>query len=262
MTERPFVRNPWKYASRPPIAPATGWAAVYSRLTMERGSLRPVPLRPHGPVDPSEAARHVAASLPGLGPDAARALALVEIAGRSRPDVAAEMAVSPADLADLLHSARKALRRSIFPLAATGWCERAERLLSERLDGVLDGTGPARLDVHLAHCERCVEHERRLAGAREGLVRSFVESHAPAPEPEPEPAPPAGLRVVAAPPPELEPEPLPEPAPLPVRAAPAIVAVSQGSRAWTALYAVALALAVASVVLTVLAATGAVERIF
>lgn len=219
---------------------------------MERGSLRPVPLRPPGPVEPEEAARHVAFALPELDPDAGRALALVEIAGRPRGEVAVELDVDADALAAALQRARKALRRSVFPLAATGWCERAERLLSDRLDGVLEPPGPARLDAHLRHCGRCAEHERRLAQARESLVRSFVEAHAAAPEPEHEPArPPVELRVVA---PERR-----APAPPPP---PATVQAGSESPVWRVLYAVAVLIAVLAAVLTVLAATGAVERIF
>ncbi|MEA2494060.1 MAG: hypothetical protein QOJ29_1971 [Thermoleophilaceae bacterium] len=101
-------------------------------------------------------------------------------------------------LAELLYAARKALRRSIFPLSASGWCERAERLLSDRIDGVLAPPGPARLDVHLRNCERCVQHERRLFQARETLVRDFIDTH---PEsvgagPAERPAAVAALRVV------------------------------------------------------------------
>lgn len=194
-----------------------------------------------------------------LPAEAAKALALVEIAGRSRPEVAAEMGLEASDVAELLHAARKALRRSIFPLAATGWCERAERLLSDRLDGSLAGTGPARLEAHLGHCERCAEHERKLTHAREGLVRSFVDTRQAVPVTAPEPATPGALlRVV--PPPAAEPAIAVEQ--VGARPGAALASVSQGSRAWTAMYAVALVLALASVVLTVLAATGAVERIF
>lgn len=116
-------------------------------------------------------------ALPDLSDDAARALALVEIAGRTRDKALQEMEISAESLAELLYVARKALRRSIFPLSASGWCERAERLLSDRIDGVLNPPGPARLDVHLRNCERCVDHERRLSQAREKLVREFIETH-------------------------------------------------------------------------------------
>lgn len=163
---------------------------------MEQAALRPVPLRPAGPVDPADAARHVARALPDLAGDAARALSLIEIAGRTRDKAVDEMEVSADALAELLYAARKALRRSIFPLSASGWCERAERLLSDRIDGVLLPPGPARLDVHLRNCERCVEHERRLSQARERLVREFIDTHPHAPEAGPADRPAAALRVV------------------------------------------------------------------
>ena len=241
---------------------------------MERGSLRPVPLRPPGPVEPAEAARHVALALPGLDEDARRALALVEIAGRSRSDAAVELELGSEAVAEALARARKALRRSVFPLAATGWCERAERLLSDRLDDALEPPGESRLAVHLRHCGRCVEHERRLAHAREALVRDYVETHQPPePEPEPEPSPPVELRVVVHEAAEPEPAPAPEPEPAvaalqkrgqsPILRAPRVpLAAGQGGVVWTALYVAGIVLAVLSVVLTVLAATGAVERIF
>ena len=144
---------------------------------MEQATLRPVPLRPSGPVDPAQALAHVAASLPQLDAAAAEALALVEIAGRTRSAAGEETGLSWDQLGDALYRARKALRRSMFPLSASGWCERAERLLSDRIDGELHPPGPARLDVHLRNCERCVEHERRLGQARERLVAAFVEAH-------------------------------------------------------------------------------------
>jgi predicted DNA-binding protein (UPF0251 family) len=144
---------------------------------VEQATLRPVPLRPAGPVDPAEALAHVAFALPELDEAAARALALVEIAGRTREQAGEETGVASEVLADALYRARKALRRSIFPLSASGWCERAERLLSDRIDAVLVPPAPARLDVHLRNCERCVDHERRLSQAREKLVREFIEAH-------------------------------------------------------------------------------------
>ena len=276
-------------------------------LTMERGSLRPVPLSPPGPVEPAQAVAHVASALPDLDDDARRALALVEIAGRSRTEVGAELSLDRRRLAEALHRARKALRRSIFPLAANGWCERAERLLSDRLDGVLEAPGPARLDAHLRHCGRCVEHERRLAQARDGLIRGFIEAYGPAPEPEPEPAP-EPPRLEAVPEPAEEPaaiapaeepaaiEPAEEPAAIepaviqpavespavevpeePQAAPAATVAPAQAievppehtrvlaahrSVLWSGLHVAAIALAVVSAILTVLAATGVLERVF
>src|SRR5439155_12374865 len=108
---------------------------------------------------------------------AAQALALIEIAGHTRDSAIEEMAIPAESLGQLLYVARKALRRSMFPLSASGWCERAEHLLSDRIDGVLRPPGPARLDVHLRNCERCVDHERRLSQAREKLVREFIDAH-------------------------------------------------------------------------------------
>jgi hypothetical protein len=163
---------------------------------VEQATLRPVPLRPVGPVDPSEALAHVLGALPGLSEDAARALSLIEIAGRTRGAAAEEMTVPAEVLADLLYNARKALRRSVFPLSASGWCERAERLLSDRIDGVLVPPGPARLDVHLRNCDRCVDHERKLWQAREKLVREFIGAHPHAAGAGPAERPAATLRVV------------------------------------------------------------------
>src|SRR3954447_23992724 len=168
----------------------------YPGAFVEQATLRPVPLRPVGPVDPSEALAHVLGSLPDLSEDAARALALIEIAGRTRDTAVEEMEISADTLAELLYGARKALRRSIFPLSASGWCERAERLLSDRIDGVLRPPGPARLDVHLRNCDRCVDHERKLSQAREKLVREFIDAHPHTAGAGPAERPPAPLRVV------------------------------------------------------------------
>jgi hypothetical protein len=136
-------------------------------------------------------------ALPDLSEDGARALSLIEIAGRTRDTAVEEMEVSAEVLAELLYQARKALRRSVFPLSASGWCERAERLLSDRIDAVLAPPGPARLDVHLRNCERCVDHERRLWQARETLVRDFIDAHPHAAGAGPAERPAATLRVVA-----------------------------------------------------------------
>ena len=51
------------------------------------------------------------------------------------------------------------------------------------------------LDAHLRRCDRCVEHERRLAQARDALARGFVEAHVPKPEPA-APVPSPDLRVI------------------------------------------------------------------
>jgi hypothetical protein len=165
---------------------------------VEQATLRPVPLRPVGPVDPGEAIAHVRAALPDLSEEAARALALIEIAGRTRDKAVEEMQISAEVLAELLYNARKALRRSAFPLSASGWCERAERLLSDRIDGAIVPRGPARLDVHLRNCDRCVDHERRLSQAREQLVRQFIDAHPHTAGAGPADRPAATLRVVEA----------------------------------------------------------------
>lgn len=220
---------------------------------MEHAPLRPVPTRPPGPVDPTAAATHVAGSLPGLDAPAATALSLVALAGRSREEAGRATGLDLEQLGTALARARKALRRSMFPLPGSGWCERAERLISDRLDGTLEPPGPARLDVHLRNCPRCVEHERRLVQATDAMVAAF----APAPEPAPVPAPPA-LSVVErarpAPPAVL-------PFGEPVRPAPARVGpprpVAPPPLTWTVALVLAVLLAVATVAIAVAAVLGA-----
>lgn len=116
-----------------------------------------------------------------------RALGLVLLAGRSRAEAAAATGLELATLGRLLAEARKALRKSVCPLEGRGWCERAEGLISDRLDGALDARGGARLEVHLRNCPRCVEHERRLVQAQDALVISAaatLPAHAGTPAPE------------------------------------------------------------------------------
>lgn len=248
---------------------------------MERAALRPVPQRPSGPVDPADALAHVEATLPRLDEAAHQALALVDLVGRTRPEVCAEAGIAEPELAEALARARKALRRTTVPLPGSGWCERAERLLSDELDGALEEPGPRRLTAHLANCERCVEHERRLWQARDQLVVAFEEAHAPreAPEPEiaaePDPEPvelpdPEPLRLVEVPAAETEsadPEPAqPEPAaPPPSQPEPAApdpaepepaAGLSLRSLAWAASMAVTVFLAVFSLALTIYAIAG------
>ena len=237
---------------------------------MERASLRPVPQRPSGPVDPAQALAHVEVTLPGLDEAARQALSLVDLVGRTRPEVCAETGVAEADLADALARARKALRRAVAPLPGSGWCERAERLLSDELDGALADPGPRRLTAHLANCERCVEHERRLWQARDQLVVSFEAARAPEPAPEPvevpDPEPPRLVEVPAPAEPEpaepepAEPEPaMPEPAtPEPAEPLPAAAESRHSLRgvAWGALMSVAVLLAIVSLALTTYAIAG------
>ena len=151
---------------------------------MEHAPLRLVPTRPPGPVDPADAVRHVASSLPALDGSATTALALVALAGRSRGEAAEATGLEAEELGATLARARTTLRRSTFPLPGSGWCQRAERLVSDRLDDALEAPGPARLEVHLRNCPRCVEHERRLVQATDAMVATF----APAPSPQPAPA--------------------------------------------------------------------------
>jgi hypothetical protein len=137
---------------------------------MEHAPLRPVPARPAGPVDPAAAIREVTSALPALEPLEVRALALVALADRPRPEVAGVLGVEEGELGGLLAAARKELRQTIAPLSGAGWCERAEGLISDRLDGVLREPDARRLDVHLRNCPRCVEHERRLVQATDALL--------------------------------------------------------------------------------------------
>ena len=244
---------------------------------MERAALRLVPHRPSAPVDPAAALAHVGDTLPDLDEAARQAVALVDLVGRTRPEVCAETGVGEAELADALARARKALRRAAFPLPGSGWCERAERLLSDELDGALEDPGPRRLAAHLGNCDRCVEHERRLWQARDQLVLSFEAGHVPqiADEPDHEPleVPDRELRLVEVPAPDsppLEPEPAepgpaePEPAePEPVEPEPADplpAALDPGFSlarlGWTALLAVAVLLTILSFALTIYAIAG------
>jgi hypothetical protein len=219
---------------------------------VERASLRPVPQRPSAPVDPAQARAHVEGTLPGLDEAARRALALVDLVGRSRPEVCAETGVAASELADALARARKALRRAVTPLPGSGWCERAERLLSDELDGVLAEPGPRRLAAHLANCDRCVEHERRLWQARDQLVAGFEELRAPAAAPEvadaPVELPEPELRLVEPPAP-VEPESV-EPAP------PAAEIGLVRALAWAAATGVAVVLAIVSLAVTIYAIAG------
>jgi Putative zinc-finger len=144
---------------------------------MEGLPLRAVPLRPAGPVDPDAALAHVEAALPDLDGEAARLLALVEMAGAPREAAARDLGIEQSAAAVALARGRKALRRSLVALTGSGWCERAERLISDRIDGPLGERASARLDAHLANCDRCVTHERRLGQARDDLVRTFFEEH-------------------------------------------------------------------------------------
>jgi Putative zinc-finger len=207
---------------------------------MERAPLRPIPARPAGPVDAVAAARALGELLPGLSPREAGAMALVALAGRSRGEAAAELGVVVSELAEGLATGRKALRRSLQPLSASGWCERAERLISDRLDDELDARGAARLDVHLRNCPRCVEHERRLVQATDALV---AQAAGPG---EIGPATPAVQLTVVAP---TEPPQPAEPGPTPRQVARGVT--------WTLLAVAAVIVALAALALIVAGMLGA-----
>ena len=155
--------------------------------------LRPVPSHPPGPVDPADAARHVTARLPALDAQAVAALAIVALVGGDRAQTGAQSGLAGEELAVALARGRKELRRALQSLPGSGWCERAERLLSDRLDDALDERGQTRLDVHMANCERCVDHERRLSQAQNALVAGYMTDRRSG---DPSPAA-AQLRVVA-----------------------------------------------------------------
>jgi hypothetical protein len=187
----------------------------------------------------------VTVALPELDERDAQALALVALAGRPRSEVASELGMGRDELGRALASSRKALRRTLQRLTASGWCERAERLISDRLDGQLEEPAAARLDVHLRNCPRCVEHERRLVQATDMLTAEAGDA-LPL-QADPEPAAPIELTVIDAPEP-AEPA-LPEPSRSRREAASAL--------AWGVLVAIAVMLAVASLVLVVAGVLGA-----
>jgi hypothetical protein len=129
------------------------------------------------------AERHVFALLGDLDAIDRRALALIELAGADRAAAARELGT---DVAEPLARARKALRRAKAPLASGARCERAERLLSDRLDAPLDREPRKWLEIHLARCPRCEEHDRLLDEARTELRVTFDAAPPqlpPAPEP-------------------------------------------------------------------------------
>jgi hypothetical protein len=136
----------------------------------------------------------VEATLPDLDPAAQRAFALVDMGERTRALAAAELGIADAEVGRLLALARKGLRRTRAALPSDGWCERAEGLISDRLDDALTPRGRARLDAHMNGCERCEAHEHELTRAHDELVESYLAAHAEAARPLA--ARPAELRLV------------------------------------------------------------------
>jgi hypothetical protein len=178
----------------------------------------------------------VATALPALGGRERTALALVALTGTARPAVAERLGIGEAELSVSLARARKELRKTVAALPGSGWCERAEGLISDRIDGALAERDEARLDVHLRNCPRCVEHERRLVQATDALVAGV----APAPSaPALSPRTPAAKPELAA----IEPHPG-EPAPL-------------HAVRWTVVIVVAVLLALAALALALAAVLGA-----
>lgn len=219
---------------------------------MEHAPLRPVPSRPAGPVDPASAAREVAAVLPALSPLEARALALVALADRPRAEAAATLGIDERELAGALSFARKELRRTVATLGGSGWCERAEGLVSDRLDGALREADAPRLDAHLRNCPRCVEHERRLVQATDALLAGLA---GPA-RPGPAPAKPLGPLVAV--PHEAEPEDgaVTDEAPL-AASEPRSREELATTAGWRVLVAIALILMIAAIALAVAGILGA-----
>jgi Putative zinc-finger len=160
------------------------------------------------PARSDHAERQLFAALPELGAVPRRGLALA-LAGVPRAGIASELGLSGAALSAELATGRKALRRTRVELASGGRCERAERALSDRFDGVLSELDERFLDAHLARCRRCRTHESELTVALEDLQAAF---DAPPPElAEQHELPRARLRVV---PPAPQLPPAPEPAAL------------------------------------------------
>jgi hypothetical protein len=223
---------------------------------MEHAPLRPVPARPAGPMEPAAALREVASWLPELDPLAARALALVVLAERPRAEVADSLGISGEELGRVLAAARKELRQTVVSLGGSGWCERAEGLISDRLDGALADGDVRRLDVHLRNCTRCVEHERRLVQATDALVRGLGGR--------PAPVAPASPPLTEAPSPEPESPPAPPPAPSEEQIAAAaevlVVKRTRGEIAaavvWNSMIALSILLAVVTIAVTILGILG------
>jgi hypothetical protein len=227
---------------------------------MEHAPLRPVPDRPTEAVSEPEAVARVAVALPELGERERVALALAALAGTPRPQVAARLGIGAVELADVLAAARKELRRTLSALPGSGWCERAERLISDRIDGALAGADAPRLDAHQRNCPRCVEHERKLVQATDALMAGAApQPSAPVVAEPPVEAPPASAPPArAAPAPALVPaperSPAPEPDAFPARRTSRQLVSAVG---WNALIVFAVLLALAALGLALAGALGA-----
>ena len=198
------------------------------------------------------------------------------------------LSIDESELGALLAAARKQLRQTITPLSGSGWCERAEGLISDRLDGAVGETDGRRLDVHLRNCARCVEHERRLVQATDALLAGIAPArprHAPPTGEAPLTAVPSGGEAPADPEDaapkegtsteEAAPDALAASAELVLAAEPAALTPDQIAAAaeilvtertrrqlaaaitWNAMVAIAVVLTVASIILIIAGALGA-----
>jgi hypothetical protein len=202
----------------------------------------------------------VSAALPGLAERERVALALAAVAGTPRPAVALRLGIEEPELAEVLARARKQRRRTLAPLPGSGWCERAERLISDRIDGALAEADAPRLDAHQRNCPRCVEHERRLVQATDALMAGVA----------PPPSAPALVPEVPDPQPTDAPGPRPASGEAPRAVGPA-PSEAAGEKAparrtavelasavgWNVLIAIAVVLALAALALALAGALGA-----
>jgi putative zinc finger protein len=120
------------------------------------------------PARSDRAERHVFAALPDLDAVPRRGLALT-VAGVPRAGVASDLGLAGAELLEVLATARKSLRRTRTELPSGGRCERAERVLSDRLDGATSPMDERFFEAHLRRCARCRTHATELDAALETL---------------------------------------------------------------------------------------------
>src|SRR3954453_15774437 len=116
------------------------------------------------------AERHVFERVPELGAVERRVLALLELCEFDLPAVAGDVGLAGAELELAVARGRKALRRTVGPLASGARCDRAELLMA----GVPGRAERKWLDIHLARCPRCEEHLAMLEQALTALRVSFA----------------------------------------------------------------------------------------